>query len=68
MPHRALVSSASSRVRSQRPLAAAAAETWGVPAAEIVAKGGKLEHPSGKSATYGEMAAKAAERLAGDPL
>jgi isoquinoline 1-oxidoreductase subunit beta len=41
-------------------LVSAAAETWGVPAAEITAKAGKLEHASGKSATYGEMAAKAA--------
>ena len=38
----------------------AAAQTWGVPATEITTKAGVLSHPSGKSATYGEMASKAA--------
>jgi len=38
----------------------AAAREWKVPAAEITASGGMLRHASGKSATYGEMAAKAA--------
>ncbi|WP_288425971.1 molybdopterin cofactor-binding domain-containing protein [uncultured Spirosoma sp.] len=38
----------------------AAAQTWNVPAEEITTKAGVLHHPSGKSATYGEMAGKAA--------
>jgi isoquinoline 1-oxidoreductase beta subunit len=38
----------------------AAAATWGVPAGEVVAKLSMLTHASGKSATYGEMAAAAA--------
>jgi isoquinoline 1-oxidoreductase subunit beta len=41
-------------------LVEAAAQTWGVPAAEITTSEGMLKHPSGKSATYGEMATKAA--------
>ncbi len=41
-------------------LIAAAAAAWQVPAAEITAKKGMLNHRSGKSATYGEMAAAAA--------
>jgi isoquinoline 1-oxidoreductase beta subunit len=41
-------------------LMAAAAEVWGVPIAEIKAASGLLSHASGKQATYGEMAAKAA--------
>jgi isoquinoline 1-oxidoreductase subunit beta len=41
-------------------LIAAAAKTWGVPAAEINAAQGKLTHASGKSATFGDMAAAAA--------
>lgn len=38
----------------------AAAAAWGVPESEIVAKQSRLSHASGKSATYGEMAAAAA--------
>ncbi|MDH4462034.1 MAG: molybdopterin-dependent oxidoreductase, partial [Flectobacillus sp.] len=38
----------------------AAAQTWGVSATEITTKAGVLSHSSGKSATYGEMASKAA--------
>ncbi len=38
----------------------AAAQTWGVNASEITTKAGVLNHSSGKSATYGEMASKAA--------
>jgi isoquinoline 1-oxidoreductase beta subunit len=38
----------------------AAAAAWNVPAGEIVAKQSRLTHASGKSATYGEMAAAAA--------
>ena len=40
-------------------LVEAAAKEWSVAAAETTAAGGKLTHPSGKSASYGEMAAKA---------
>jgi isoquinoline 1-oxidoreductase beta subunit len=39
----------------------AAAAEWGVPDSEIVAKKSMLTHPSGKSATFGQMAAKAAD-------
>jgi len=43
-------------------LVRAAAETWNVPEAEVTAKLSRLSHaPSGKSATYGEMAVLAAE-------
>jgi isoquinoline 1-oxidoreductase beta subunit len=38
----------------------AAAEEWSVAAGEILIAGGVLSHPSGKSATFGEVAAKAA--------
>lgn len=41
-------------------LVAAAAKEWNVAASEVTALAGKLAHASGKSATYGEMAAKAA--------
>lgn len=41
-------------------LVAAAAEAWGVAASEISVKAGTLSHPSGKSATFGEMAEAAA--------
>jgi isoquinoline 1-oxidoreductase beta subunit len=42
-------------------LVRAAAESWGVPEADIVAGASTLTHPASKrSATYGEMAAKAA--------
>ncbi len=40
-------------------LVEAAAKDWGVPSTEVTAAGGKLSHASGKSASYGEMAAKA---------
>ncbi len=40
-------------------LVEAAAKEWNVPASEVTAAAGKLSHASGKSATYGEMAAKA---------
>lgn len=42
-------------------LKAAAAQAWNVPASEIKAQKGMLTHASGKSATYGEMAAAAAK-------
>lgn len=38
-----------------------AASAWGVPAREITAKDGVLSHPSGKSATYGELIAAASK-------
>lgn len=41
-------------------LVAASAKAWGVPAGEVTAKAGRLAHASGKSATFGEMAARAA--------
>jgi isoquinoline 1-oxidoreductase subunit beta len=41
-------------------LVEAAAKDWGVAATDVTASGGKLSHPSGKSATYGEMSMKAA--------
>ena len=45
---------------ARQMLIEAAAQTWGVPASEITTKAGVLSHSSGKSAKYGEMAAKAA--------
>ena len=41
-------------------LVAAAAAEWQVPSAEIGVAGGTLSHASGKSATFGDLAAKAA--------
>ncbi|UTW52272.1 xanthine dehydrogenase family protein molybdopterin-binding subunit [bacterium SCSIO 12827] len=41
-------------------LVAAAAKDWDVPATEVDVKDGRLTHASGKSAGFGEMAAKAA--------
>ncbi len=38
----------------------AAAKDWDVPATEVAVKDGRLAHASGKSAGFGEMAAKAA--------
>jgi len=43
-------------------LVAAAAQAWGVPAGEIAVAGGVLSHPSGKTATFGAMAAAAAKQ------
>jgi isoquinoline 1-oxidoreductase beta subunit len=45
---------------ARQMLIEAAAQTWGVPASEITTKSGVLSHSSGKTAKYGEMAAKAA--------
>ncbi|MCA1493173.1 xanthine dehydrogenase family protein molybdopterin-binding subunit [Ensifer sp. NBAIM29] len=42
-------------------LVAAAAEEWGVDAAEITVENGRLAHPSGKSGGFGDFAAKAAK-------
>src|SRR5262249_35574992 len=41
-------------------LVAAAAQDWGVPASEITVDKGVLSHPSGRKATFGELADKAA--------
>lgn len=45
---------------ARQMLVEAAAQSWGVSASEISTKSGILSHSSGKSAKYGEMAAKAA--------
>ena len=42
-------------------LKAAAADSWGIAAGDVVAQNGMLSGPGGRQATYGEMAAKAAE-------
>ena len=42
-------------------LKAAAADSWGVAAGDVVAENGMLSGPGGQQATYGEMAAKAAD-------
>ena len=42
-------------------LISAAAAAWNVPASEVKAEGGRLTHPSGKKATYGEFAEAAAK-------
>jgi isoquinoline 1-oxidoreductase beta subunit len=41
-------------------LAAAAAESWGVPAGEVEFESGTVRHPSGKRAGFGDLAARAA--------
>lgn len=41
-------------------LVQAAAKQWGLPAAEILVSAGKLSHASGKSASFGDLAAAAA--------
>ncbi len=49
-------------------LVSAAAKTWNVPEAELTTGGGKVMHAkSGKSATYGELAGKAATLPVPDP-
>lgn len=40
----------------------AAADSWDVPVTECDIRDGVVTHPSGRSATYGELAARAAER------
>jgi isoquinoline 1-oxidoreductase subunit beta len=45
---------------ARQMLIESAAQTWGVPASEITTKLGILSHSSGKSAKFGDMAAKAA--------
>jgi isoquinoline 1-oxidoreductase subunit beta len=45
---------------ARQMLIEAAAQTWGVSATEITTKAGVLSHPNGKTAKYGELAAKAA--------
>lgn len=44
-------------------LVAAAAERWKVPAGEIAVKTGVVSHPSGKSASFGELAQAAARQM-----
>ncbi len=49
-------------------LIAAAAKAWNVRVAECTTQSGSVQHPSGKSATYGELAAAAARQpLPQDP-
>jgi isoquinoline 1-oxidoreductase beta subunit len=49
-------------------LVAAAAKAWSVQSSECTTESGTVRHPSGKSATYGELAADAAEQpLPKDP-
>jgi len=43
-------------------LVAAAAQEWEVPAAEITVSNGTISHTSGKSATFGDLVARAAEQ------
>jgi isoquinoline 1-oxidoreductase beta subunit len=43
-------------------LVAAAAEQWKVPADSVVVKNGVVSHPSGRKATFGELAAAAAKQ------
>ncbi len=45
---------------ARQMLREAAAQTWGVPVEEVTTKAGVLSHANGKSARYGDMAAKAA--------
>ncbi len=50
-------------------LVAAAARAWGVPAAEIVVVQGRITHPSGRTAGFGDMAdAAAAETPPAEPV
>lgn len=46
---------------AKQMLIEAAAAKWSVPAAECVAKSSRVSHPSGKSATFGELASDAAK-------
>ncbi len=41
---------------ARQMLVAAAAKTWGVPAAEITVSKGKVNHDSGKTASFGDLA------------
>jgi isoquinoline 1-oxidoreductase subunit beta len=45
---------------AKQMLKEAAASTWGLPVSEISTQAGVLKHISGKTATYGQMATKAA--------
>lgn len=47
-------------------IVAAAARSWGVKASEITVKGGVVSHASGKTATLGELAEKAAAEAVPD--
>lgn len=44
-------------------LVLAAAETWGVPPASVVVSAGRVSHASGRSAHFGELAARAAGKV-----
>ncbi|WP_432695138.1 molybdopterin cofactor-binding domain-containing protein [Marinobacterium sp. YM272] len=48
-------------------LVAAAAQAWNVPASEILVSQGVLSHPSGREATFGEMADRAAQLPVPEP-
>lgn len=48
--------------RARRMILDAAAERWRVPADELTTRAGVVRHPSGRAATYGELAAEAAKR------
>ncbi|WP_122522948.1 xanthine dehydrogenase family protein molybdopterin-binding subunit [Pannonibacter phragmitetus] len=49
-------------------LVQAAAKAWSVPAAEVTVSAGRISHPSGKSASFGEMAGlAAAEAVPAEP-
>ena len=53
---------------ARQMLLAAAAETWSVPVAELTTSPGRVLHAgSGRSASYGELAAAAAKQPAPDP-
>ncbi|WP_460977592.1 xanthine dehydrogenase family protein molybdopterin-binding subunit [Spirosoma knui] len=45
---------------ARQMLCEAAAQAWNVPVGDVTTQAGVLRHSSGKSATYGEMASKAA--------
>ena len=49
-------------------LVGAAAQAWGVPAAEISVQAGVLKHASGKTATFGELAAAAGRQALPDAV
>lgn len=48
--------------RARRMILEAAAERWLVPVDELTTGGGVVRHASGRTATYGELAAEAAKR------
>jgi isoquinoline 1-oxidoreductase beta subunit len=48
--------------RARRMILEAAAERWRVPVDELTTRSGVVRHPSGRAATYGELAPEAAKR------